>query len=107
MITPKPATEQSTFSNDNEDSASTKSSDTSRDSHALLIDEPDPNASPQNSTVFPMDISVEYEQTETLAKDDQSKSPDDDQTIIPGEEQTETPDAEQTVRRVEYSYSHS
>ena len=113
MVTPKTATEQSTFSNVNEDSASTKSSDTSGDSHALLIDESDSNASSENSTTSPMDISGEKEQIETHARDDQFKNPNDEQTLIPTEEgtetsdteQTETPDAEPTVRHVEYSYT--
>ena len=89
--TPKSVTEKTTSSNDNDDSPSltTKSSDTSRDSHGLLIDESDPNTSPQDGADLPMDISDEDEQTKTPATDDQ----------------TEIPDDEQTEKHVPYSYS--
>ena len=88
--TPKSVTEKTTSSNDNDDSPSltTTSSDTSRDSHGLLIDESDPNASPQDDAALPI-ISDEDEQTKTPVKGNQTKIPDD----------------EQTKKRVPYSYS--
>ena len=62
--TPKSVTEKTTSSKDNDDSLTTKSSDTSRDCHGLMIDESDPNTSPQDGAAIPMDISMD-EQTKT------------------------------------------
>ena len=97
--TPKSVTEKTTTSNDNDDSPSltNKSSDTSRDSHGLLIVESDPNTSPQDGTDLPMDISYMDRQTKTPVKDDRTEILDD--------EQTEIPDDEQTKKRVPYADS--